>query len=146
MPRKRVLTKADSGPGRFDDEFLAQSRTDGFHHFPGLPNGTEIGAEMDQLFGYHKSLIYANTDKLWSKRCEVDGPNVQLSNEDFVSCIFGLDVVMKNGDTVTLVDAFSEAFSREKIREARDKVGYAPATRNSLKSGTSFRRLLSFVL
>lgn len=116
MPRKRVLTKADSGPGRFDDEFLAQSRTDGFHHFPGLPNGTEIGAEMDQLFGYHKSLIYANTDKLWSKRCEVDGPNVQLSNEDFVSCIFGLDVVMKNGDAVTLMHSVKLSAERRFAR------------------------------
>jgi hypothetical protein len=67
MLRKQVLTKADSGPGHFDEAFLAQSRTDGFHHFPGIPNGTKIGAQMDQLFGCLKSLIYANSDKLWSK-------------------------------------------------------------------------------
>jgi hypothetical protein len=68
----------------------------------------------------------------------VNGPNVQLSNEDFVSWIFGLNVVMKNGNTVMLIDAFSETLSQEKICEARDKVRYALTTQNSLKSGASF--------
>jgi hypothetical protein len=41
-----------------------ECRVDGFHCFQGLPNGTEIGAEMDQLFGYNKTLVYGNMDTL----------------------------------------------------------------------------------
>lgn len=58
------MDKSDSGPGRFGVEFNAQARLDGFYHFPGTPNGTEVGQEMDQLFAYLKSLIYSNMDRI----------------------------------------------------------------------------------
>lgn len=133
-PRQRVITKADSGPGRFNYHHLAEARVEGFVTIPGLPNGTEVGAEMDQMFGYNKTLVYGNMDTLISRKWQVEGPSAQLSLVDMVSCIFGCDVTLKNGEVVTLVKAFQEAFTREKIISARDKCGYAPATRNSLKS------------
>lgn len=134
MPRQRIMTKADSGPGRFDHCHLAEARAEGFVTFPGLPNGTEIGAEMDQMFGYNKDLVYGNMDTLITRKWQVEGPSAQLNLVDMVSCLFGCDVILKNGEVVTLVKAFEQAFSREKIFSARDKCGYAPATRNSLKS------------
>jgi hypothetical protein len=134
VPGKRVITKSDSGPGRFDSRHLMECRVDGFHCFQGLPNGTEIGAEMDQLFGYNKTLVYGNMDTLIARKWELEGPNAQLSLTDMASCIFGCDVTLKDGEVVTLEKAYEKAFSRERIMSARDKCGYAPATRNSLKS------------
>jgi hypothetical protein len=43
-------------------------------------------------------------------------------------------MTLKDGKVVTLEKAYEKAFSRERIMSARDKCGYAPATRNSLKS------------
>lgn len=134
-PRHRVMTKSDTGPGRMDADFLSEHRIEGFCHFPSLPNGTEIGAEMDQLFAYFKTIIYDNMEKIWLKKCQVEGPNASITDEDLVCCVFGLDVYFKNGDVLSgLVNAFSEALSREKTIAARDKVGYAPASQDSLKS------------
>jgi len=125
---------SDSGPGRFGVEFNAQARVDGFNHFPSTPNGTEICQEMDQLFAYLKSLLNDNMDKIEKGRWEVEDPLAQLSMEEIASAIFRLDVTMKNGKVVELVDAFAVALSRERIMAAIHKCGYAPATRNSLNS------------
>ena len=128
---------SDSGPGRFGVEFNAQARVDGFNHFPSTPNGTEICQEMDQLFAYLKSLLNDNMDKIEKGRWEVEDPSAQISMEEIASAIFGLDVTMKNGKVVELVDAFAVALSRERIMAAIHKCGYAPATRNSLNSEIS---------
>ena len=52
--------KVDSGPGRLNEAFLVTARSYGFYFFPGLPNGTELGQEMDQVFALLKSIIEEN--------------------------------------------------------------------------------------
>jgi hypothetical protein len=50
----RVITKMDCGPGQFGKEFLSRAHVEGLSSFPGLPNGTEVGKEMDQIFSAFK--------------------------------------------------------------------------------------------
>ena len=51
MPGKRVLLKADSGPGRKNTELMAYLRVRGFYFIPGLPNSTHVSQEMELLIG-----------------------------------------------------------------------------------------------
>jgi hypothetical protein len=67
-----VFLKADSGPGRMATEFLAETADEGMYFFPGLPNATEIGEEMDQLFAAFKTCTYKNRDKLYGARVSGD--------------------------------------------------------------------------
>ena len=55
---QRAILKADSGPGRHATDFLARSRVEGLSFFPGLPNATENGQEMDQLFSAFKGMLH----------------------------------------------------------------------------------------
>jgi hypothetical protein len=64
-------------------------------------------------------------DKIEKERWKVEYPSAQLSMEEIASAIIELDVTMKNGKVVELV---------ERIMAAIHKCGYAPATRNLLKS------------
>ena len=59
-PGYRVLMKADSGPGRMNKEFLAIARSHGFYFLSGLPNETELGQEMDQVFAEFKAILEEN--------------------------------------------------------------------------------------
>ena len=65
--------KADRGPGRLNGRFWEIARSYGFYFFPGLPNGTELGQEMDQLFAFLKSIIEENRKELYKilfQQCE----------------------------------------------------------------------------
>ena len=45
----------------------------GFYFFPELPNGTELGQEMDQLFAFLQSIIEENRKELYKilfQQCE----------------------------------------------------------------------------
>ena len=44
------MMKADMGPGQSNNEFQAIVGVHGFSFFAGLPNVTELGQEMSQLF------------------------------------------------------------------------------------------------
>jgi hypothetical protein len=46
-PGKRVLLKADSGPGRKNTDLMAYLRVRGFYFLPGLPNSTHVTQEME---------------------------------------------------------------------------------------------------
>ena len=65
VPGYRVLMKADSGPGRMNKEFLTIARSHGFYFLPGLPNGTELGQEMDQVFAEFKAILEENRTLLY---------------------------------------------------------------------------------
>ena len=78
----RVGMKADSGPGRLNTRFWEIACSYGFYFFPGLPNGTELGQEMDQLFAFLKSIIEENRKELYKilfRQCEGRVPE---DNED----------------------------------------------------------------
>jgi hypothetical protein len=134
LPGRRVFLKADSGPGRMATEFLAETAVEGMYFFPGLPNATEIGQEMDQLFAAFKTCAYKNRDKLYRARVSGDGADAILSFEDVGYIIFGGKVKLPNGTEIELEPAFTKYFSPEHVQAAREKCGYFPATRNALKS------------
>jgi len=133
-PGKRVISKADSGPGRLDELFLACARVDGFYHFPGLPNGTEVGQEMDQLFSTVKTIIYQNRNNLYNARSRIEQEDATLTLADIGYIIFGGTVPLSDGEAVTLDNAFQKAFRPELIKRAQEKCGYCPANHNALKS------------
>ena len=54
------MMKADMDPAGFDLNFRTISRSYGFYFFAGLPNGTELDQEMDQLFAYAKTPMEVN--------------------------------------------------------------------------------------
>ena len=115
-------------------QYLAQARDFGFYIYTGLPNGTEVGQEMDQLFALLKKLVYENRDKLYKARLRVDGPSAKLTLNDIGHIHFGTPVTLKNGEIVELAPAFYEAFETSKILDAMKKCGYCPATRAALSS------------
>lgn len=114
---------------------MAQARERGFYFFPGLPNGTEIGQECDQLFSFLKLKLYTNRDRLWKERCKLEGEaTAQLGLDDFGYIIFGGKVPLPDGTFIELCPAFEDALRPELIKKAREKCGYCPATRQALKS------------
>ena len=52
---KRVLIKADSGPGRNNANLLANLRHLGFILYPGVPNTTAVSQETDRNYGPFKT-------------------------------------------------------------------------------------------
>jgi hypothetical protein len=134
QPGKRVLFKADYGPGRSGLGFLSRSKVDGFYYFPGLPNGTGAGQEMDQLFAAFKICAYRNRDRLFIARFAIDGTSAAVTLHDVGFIIFGGVVKLSNGTSIEMEPAFELYFSPEHILRARKKCGYWPATRNALKS------------
>jgi hypothetical protein len=164
VPGKRVLIKADSGPGESNSivstfctfivliyidlllitgrnfgekarEFLFLLQQCGFYFYPGLPNGTELGQEMDQLFSKLKGLLYNNRDKLWRGRLGEEGEKAELTIIDVGHIMFGGDVVLPvSGKIITLDKAFEKGLTPDLIKGAREKCGYCPATRAALFS------------
>ena len=47
----RFLVKTDMGPGRLDPETLRKGQKRGLHFKFGMPCGTSVNQEQDQLFG-----------------------------------------------------------------------------------------------
>jgi hypothetical protein len=125
------------GPGRSSVDFLARTHVAGALFDNGLPNGTEVTQEMDQLFSEFKRMLYSNRDLLLAARRSrsqdgyTTGP---LSPCDAAACVFGGVIDLEDGSTLTLVNAYEMAFTPEKIKSAWSKCGYVPATRNGLKS------------
>ena len=60
IPGKRDMLNGDSGPGRFNKQFLLLAKVNGIYFYPGLPNGTEIHQEMDRLYALIKSIMEHN--------------------------------------------------------------------------------------
>ena len=143
VPGKRVMIKIDSGPGRMYPELQQRLRARGFHMFPGVPNGTEVGQEMDQLHAYCKSLSYKNREELIKARTAANPDNTSpLSLADVGWLIFGGKVPLSDGSSVTLVPAFNMAFDKAHLDRAKAKCGYYPSTRAALKSA-KVRRVLA---
>ena len=64
--RLQVSMKTNSGLGHLNSRFWEIAKSYGFYFFPGLPNGTEFGQEMDQLFAFLKNCTryYSNSVKV----------------------------------------------------------------------------------
>jgi hypothetical protein len=131
---KRVIAKSDSGPGRQCVEYLMEARIEGWYQYPGVPNGTENGQEMDQLFAAFKRIAYENRELLYKARWRIESEKAVLSKADCIIIVFGGTIELSDGSHLNLRNAFALAFTAEKIRHARVKCGYCPATRNALMS------------
>ena len=93
MPGCRVWLKLDTGPGRQTSQFLSRAKVEGIDIAPGLPNGTEMGQEMDQLFGPFKNSIYRNRKKLINEKGK-------LNKSDIGHIVFGGDVTLDDGKII----------------------------------------------
>ena len=131
----RLMAKADSGPGRMNPSMLlADLRARGVSLYPGLPNGTEVGQECDQMFAYFKGLVYKNREDLYSARFRVEGDKASLSWNDIGLCVFGGTATLVDGSEIVLEKAFELAFTPQHIATARKACGYCPSTRSALQA------------
>lgn len=133
----RVMLKCDSGTGRSDIDTLAGMMLNGFHLFPGLPNGTEAGQEMDQLYSSAKGGFYRNRDCLFEKRRQVAiaagyGDKAKLSLNNIAYIIFCGEIEFKDQSTIVLDNIIELYFSPLQIENSCLKCGYFPATRKGL--------------
>jgi hypothetical protein len=62
-PRKHVLLKVDSGPGRNGKDLLLKCRFRGLYIYPGLPNATSVQQETDHNYGPFKGVVRDNLKK-----------------------------------------------------------------------------------
>ena len=138
---KRVMMKADMGPGRFDVNFRAISRSYGFYFFAGLPNGTELGQEMDQLFAYVKTVMEVNREDLWKARYAILRQKARTHTRVLPWIVFGGKVKLANGTVLELRNAFNQAFTPSRLQRATEKCGYVPATRALLNSEILLREV-----
>ena len=75
--------------GRISVDFVSGVFLNGFRFFPGLPNGTEAGQEMDQLFTAFQQVLYSNQDKLFKKLMLIYGSRASLAINDIGYIIYG---------------------------------------------------------
>ena len=115
-------------------EFLSRTHIEDASFFPGMPNSTEVMQEMDQLFGHFKTALYNNQTALFEARMEGRGISASLSHADIGWLIFGGEVSLQSGATVTLSNTFTKYLSEKYLLKAYAKCGYYPATRSPLKS------------
>ena len=120
--------------GEIAAEYLAEAFAAGFIIYGGMPNGTEIGQEMDQLFSFFKKLLYNNRDLLWKERVCTEGASVTLNVSNFGHILFGGEVTVANGDKITLEKALERGLERDLVKGGREKCGYCPATRAALQN------------
>lgn len=142
-PANRVMMKADSGPGRSDDDFLFQCFVSGFIFYPSLPNGTSLLQEMDQLFALFKMLVYENFEVLTKARAAADSnhKSVAIKDADVLACMYGKTIQFEDGSSIELKNAVEIAFAPEKLERARCKCGFAPANRAALASSKLLRTI-----
>lgn len=144
VPGKRVMIKIDLGPGRFYPKLQQRLKARGFYMFPGVPNGTEVGQEMDQLCAHMKTLCYKNREKLIRARAAASPDDTAFSAlglADVGWLIFGGQVSLSDGSFVDLLPAFNMAFDEEHLNRAKEKCGHYPSTRAALNSPKVRREL-----
>ncbi len=133
-PGKRVLLKADSGPGRKNTDLMAHLRARGFYFLPGLPNSTHVTQEMELLIGELKSVFYNNLENL-TRGCLLRRRAVPSGAEIVGLLLFGGSFFHNEPDEHTIkeyLNAFEVAGQKEKMTSYFKKIGFAPFTRNYL--------------
>jgi len=123
VPRKRVIAKLDSGPGRMNVEMLAHLQIRGLHVVPGLPNSTGKTQETDQNYGPFKGSYRTNLHDLASARFE---KKKTITITDLPLLVFG-GTDPETG--IELTDAFSDCFCLENCLSCWSKCGAVPLTR-----------------
>jgi len=132
-PRKRVLLKADSGPGRKNTDLMAYLRVRGFYFIPGLPNSTHVSQEMELLIGELKSSFYLNLEQL-TRGCLEHNRPVPSGVEIVGLLLFGGLFDYGLGAFDEFINAVQKAGSNDKIQRYFEKIGFAPFTRAYLNN------------
>jgi len=128
VPRKRVLLKLDSGPGRMNLDMLADLRLQGVYVIPGVPNTTHVTQETDQNYGLYKSIYRGNLESLSAARKKLR-KGIMVS--DLPLLVYGgYDYIAK----IVLINAFERAFSEKRNLSCWRKCGAVPLTRLPLQS------------
>lgn len=111
--------------------------------FPGVPNGTEVGQEMDQSCAHLKTLCYRNRETLIKARTDANRDDTSaLGLADVGWLIFGGKVSLANGMSVDLLPSFDAAFDKDHLDRAKAKCGCYPSARAALNSA-KVRRVLA---
>ena len=137
---RRVMIKADSGPGRTNKRLLARLRLLGFILYPGVPNTTAVTQETDRNYGPFKTQFRKNLDNVIQERIAKD------KSTSLVPWMVGL-IVFGGIDPETGLElteaesAFEVAFSIAACVRAWEKVGAAPLTRKCLEDKKVRREL-----
>eukprot|EP00804_Cyclotella_cryptica_P011512 CCRYP_017062-RA/>CCRYP_017062-RA protein AED:0.20 eAED:0.24 QI:0/0/0/1/0/0/3/0/320 len=131
------MVKVDSGPGRLQEDFLAQARTLGFIVYHGVPNTTAVTQEADQnsklrtqetdqnYSPFKTQFLIKNLKRVSDTRIMGDLPTSLPPYLIGLIVLGGVDPVSK---VVVSDSAFELAFFKEKNYEVWKKVGAAPLT------------------
>jgi hypothetical protein len=128
IPRKQVICKVDSGPGRMNPKMLAELKLRGFYLFPGVPNTTSVTQETDQNYGPFKTYYRKNLEQLSQEQFL---ENKSLHINDLPLIVFGREAAPGKE---SMVDAFAKAFSREVCLSAWKQCASVPLTLQALSS------------
>jgi hypothetical protein len=148
-----VILKLDSGPGRIVASMESISKREEFAAkgliiMAGLPNATSVQQEMDALYGAFKSATYARGELVLMEKMKARGLAVRdnerrgvaagrggvaasiltLGFEDLATIVNG-----KDGDNISK-RPFNKHFTKDKVLQAWQKIGFVPFTRNCLAS------------
>jgi hypothetical protein len=147
VPGKRLLYKIDRGPGRLDEEYLAEKGACGIYLFPGVQNTTQVHQETDQNYGQFKSDVRWNIatltadlvcDFLRQQSCHDEDPancaaptkTVSIGRDQYGLILSGRDANDEQRVSA-LHPAFHKAFCKSKNLSAWAKVGAVPCTRQA---------------
>lgn len=137
---RRVMVKADSGPGRTCKRLLARMRHLGFYLYPGVPNTTGVSQETDRNYGPFKTQFRVNFDKIIQERI-IKGKSTNMSPWMIGLVVFG----GKDHETGLVIgeseNAFEVGFFRDACLSAWAKIGAAPLTMKCLDDKKVRRQL-----
>ena len=125
LPRKRVMVKCDSGPGRLNVELLARMKFFGFYLYPGVPNTTAVSQETDRNYGPFKTQFRKNLDEVIDARIKGNHTTSIAPHLVGLTTFGGEDPT--SGHTVK-ISAFEKGSSKQACLSAWAKVGAAPLT------------------
>ena len=130
LPRKRVLVKCDSGPGRLNVELLARMKFFGFYLYPGVPNTTAVSQETDRNYGPFKTQFRKNLDEVIDARIKGNHSTSIAPHLVGLTTFGGVD---PTSDHNVKISAFERGFSKEACLSAWAKVGAAPLSMKCLE-------------
>ena len=132
-----VLLKLDAGPGRIvaSEEVIlkrAEYFAKGLTIVMSLPNATSVQQEMDALYGPFKTVTYARGERVVELKLKKRGEAIRNSQQHSANLSLNFDdlSVIVNGlpDDDISMRPFNLVFTKEKILNWWDKIGFVPFT------------------
>jgi hypothetical protein len=149
VPGKHLLYKIDGGPGRLDEESLAEKRVRGIYLFPGVQNTTQVHQKTDQNYGQFKSDVRWNIATLTANVVLDFSRQQSRHDEDPENCAAPTKTVSIGCDQYGLIlsgqaaneerrisalrTAFHNTFCKSNIFSSWAKVGAVPCTIQTMR-------------